>query len=155
VFQNCRCAWNRSSWCSDFKVCFFRKMSDFCYTSRLSTQNGEICLQKYPPVSGQSINHKLFETKCFWLSTSFGHRKSVEGRKKGISENKQNSLPRKTRMGTSIGIYNGAKRTISPKSLAHLVILCFERRCWKQNTVARLIKVKRFARRKFVGWLRR
>jgi len=110
---------------------------------------------KIPASQRQSINHKLFETKCFWLSTSFGHRKSVEGRKKGISENKQNSLPRKTRMGTSIGIYNGAKRTISPKSLAHLVILCFERRCWKQNTVARLIKVKRFARRKFVGWLRR
>jgi len=30
----------------------FGKFSDFYYASRLPTQNGEICLQKYPPTSG-------------------------------------------------------------------------------------------------------
>jgi len=30
----------------------FGKFSYFYHTSRLSTQNGEICLQKYPPISG-------------------------------------------------------------------------------------------------------
>jgi len=29
----------------------FGKVSDFYYTSRLSHQNGEICLEKYSPIS--------------------------------------------------------------------------------------------------------
>jgi len=32
---------------------FFGKISDFYYTTRFSTQNGEIRLQKYPTVSGE------------------------------------------------------------------------------------------------------
>jgi len=39
-------------------------------TPRLSSQNGEICLQKYLPISG-----KLFKGKCCWLLKSFDHRK--------------------------------------------------------------------------------
>jgi len=31
----------------------FGKVSDFYYTSRLSNQNDEICLQKYPPISAK------------------------------------------------------------------------------------------------------
>jgi len=31
----------------------FGKISDFYYTSRLSNHNGEICLQKHPPISGK------------------------------------------------------------------------------------------------------
>ena len=46
----------------------------------------------------------------------------------------------------------GVSRGHSSKFLVFLVILCFERRCRKQNTVA--LEVKRFARPKFVGWLR-
>jgi len=31
----------------------FAKFSDFYYTSRLPTQNGQICLQKSLPISGE------------------------------------------------------------------------------------------------------
>jgi len=38
----------------------FWKVADFYYTSRLSNQNGEICLQKYPRISGKlSITNYL------------------------------------------------------------------------------------------------
>jgi len=38
----------------------FGKFSDFYHTSRLSTQNGEICLQNYLPISGNlSITNYL------------------------------------------------------------------------------------------------
>jgi len=44
-------------------------------------------------------------------------------------------------MGTSISVGRGTKWTISPKLLAFLVILCFEKWRRKQNTVA-LLKSK-------------
>ena len=38
----------------------FGKLSDFYHTLRLSTQNGETCLQKYLPISGNlSISNYL------------------------------------------------------------------------------------------------
>jgi len=40
-----------------------------------------------------------------------------------------------------------------PKFLAYLVILCFERRCLKQNTVARL-KLSDLVHPKILCWLR-
>jgi len=43
-------------------------------TSRLSSQNGEICLQNYPPNQWQTINHKLFKQNAV-ESKSFDHRK--------------------------------------------------------------------------------
>jgi len=128
VLENCRCAWNRSSWGSDLKICLFsenfsifiahhqgvtrrargtiprklnhcggpksynnvistsfntayllpkdlrfehgganlvsyprrRLTSLHLCTSRLSSQIGEICLQKYLSIR-QTINHKLFK----------------------------------------------------------------------------------------------
>jgi len=33
-----------------WKLFIFRKFSDFYHTSRLSTQKGKICLQKYSPI---------------------------------------------------------------------------------------------------------
>ena len=44
-------------------------------TSRFSSQNGEICLQKYLPISGKLSIANLYKTKCCWLSRSFDHRK--------------------------------------------------------------------------------
>jgi len=42
------------------KLFIFEKFSDFYHTSRLSTQNCKICLQKYPPISGNlSITNYL------------------------------------------------------------------------------------------------
>ena len=34
-----------------WKFVYFGKISDWYYTTRLSTQNGEICLQKYQSIS--------------------------------------------------------------------------------------------------------
>jgi len=39
---------------------------------------------KIPAHQWQTINHKLFKTKCCWLSKSSDHRKQLEGRKKGM-----------------------------------------------------------------------
>jgi len=38
----------------------------------------------------------------------------------------------------AIGVASGAKGDMTRNSLENLVVLCFERRCPKQNTVARL-----------------
>jgi len=46
-----------------------------------------------------------------------------------------------------------ARGGMAPKFLACLVVLCFERRCFKENTVARL-KSKYLALQKILGWLR-
>ena len=44
-----------------------------------------------PAHQWQTINHKVFETKCCWLSKSLDHRKNLEGRKKVFYfENKHN-----------------------------------------------------------------
>jgi len=42
---------------------------------------------------------------------------------------------------------------VPPEFRAHLVVLCFDRRCLKQNTVARL-ESKYLAAPKILGWLR-
>jgi len=111
----------------------FGKVSDFCYTSRLSAQNGEICLQKYPPTSGKVSITNYLKQNAF----DYQAHLPIENKLRNF-ENKHNYPPRKKRMGTSIDAGKGAKGTISPKFVAFLVILCFERWCRKQNTVARL-----------------
>jgi len=51
----------------------FGKFSEFYYTSRLSNQNGEICLQKYPPISGKvSITNYFLKNA---ISRPFDHAK--------------------------------------------------------------------------------
>ena len=47
----------------------------------------------------------------------------------------------------------GVARGLVPQFLAYLVVLCFEKRCPEQNTVARL-KSKYLAPPKIFGWLR-
>jgi len=92
---------------------------------------------KYPPISDEvSITSYLKQNAI----DDQGHLTieiSWRSKKCSYFENKQNSPPRTKRMGTSIGVGRGAKGTISSKFLAFLVILFFERRCRKQNTVAR------------------
>jgi len=62
--------------------------------------------------------------------------KYLEDRKKGTYfENKHNSPYPKKRLGYA---HRRRQGEISLKFLAFLIILCFERRCRKQNTVARL-----------------
>jgi len=115
----------------------FGKFSDFYYRSPLFTQNDEFCLQKYPQISDEvSITNHLKQNAIDYL----GHLTieiSWRSKKCSYFENKHNSTSRTKRMGTSIGVGSGTKGTISPKILAFLVILFFERGCRKQNTVAR------------------
>jgi len=64
--------------------------------------------------------------------------------------NKTTPAPR----GTTIGVATGGQRGHAPpKFLKNIVILCFERRFSKQNSVIRL-KSNILAPPKFLGWLR-
>ena len=61
-----------------WNLVIFGKLSDFYYTSRLSTQNGEIHLQKYPPISGKvSITKYLKQNAIDYLG-----RLSIENKLK-------------------------------------------------------------------------
>jgi len=51
-------------------------------TSRLSSQNGEICLQKDLPISGKLSVTNYLKQNAVLLSKSFDHKKWLEGRKK-------------------------------------------------------------------------
>jgi len=51
----------------------FGKFAEFNYTSRLPNQNGEICLQKYPPISGKVSITKHFLKNA--MSRPFDHTK--------------------------------------------------------------------------------
>ena len=51
-----------------------------------------------------------------------------------------------------MGVARGAKGVIHPKFLENIVILCYERRFSKQNSVVRL-KSNILPPKKFVGWL--
>jgi len=56
--------------------------------------------------------------------------------------------------GSFIGLARGGKRATPPKKiLENIVILCFEKRFSKQNSVIRL-KSSILAPPKFLGWLR-
>ena len=129
----------------------FGRFSDFYHTSRLSTQNGEICLQKYPPTSGNlSITNYLKQNAIYYKShfTIENHLKveiSVV-----ISKSSTTLSSEKNAWGTRRGVGRGS---LHPKFLALFVILCFERRCRKQNNYCSL-KVKILPCPKFVGWLR-
>jgi len=107
----------------------FGKVSDFYYTSRLSTQNGQICLQKYPPISVKISITNYLKQNAIDYQCHLTIR--LRSEKRSYFEKKHNSPRPKKRMGTNIG---GGKGAIPPKFLAFLVILCFERRCRKQNT---------------------
>ena len=139
-----------------FKICLFSaKFSDLYYTSRLSTQNGKICLQKYPPISVKvSITNYLKQNVIDYQCQLTIENKFKIG-KMQLFRKKHNSPPPKKRMGTNIGLGRGNKRAISPKFLAILVILCFERRCRKQNTVAGLRSKDLPALNLWVGYVTR
>ena len=116
----------------------FGKISDLYYTSRLSTQNGEICLQKYPPISVEvSITNYLKQNVIDYQCHLTTENKFKVGKMQLFRKKAQLSHPPKTH-GYEHRCRQGGKGAISPKFLAFLVILCFERRCRKQNTVARL-----------------
>jgi len=53
----------------------------------------------------------------------------------------------------TIGVARGQRGQVPPTFLEHIVILCFERRFSKQNSVIRL-KSDILAPLKFLGWLR-
>jgi len=70
-------------------------------TARLSSQNGEICLQKYLPISGKlSITNHLEENAVdYWSHLTIENNFNVD-EKVYYSENKHNfPSPKKTRMG--------------------------------------------------------
>jgi len=57
-------------------------------------------------------------------------------------------------MGMIIGVARGAKEAMIPKKFKkYIVILCFEKRFSKQNSVIRL-KSNIMGSRNFLGWLR-
>ena len=114
----------------------FRKFSDFYHTSRLSTQNVEICLQNYPPISGNlSITNYLKQHAIDYQSHLTVQNNLKVEISVVISKTSTNFLPEKNTRSTRRGVGRGPFPTTF---LAFLVILCFGRRCRKQNTVARL-----------------
>jgi len=79
----------------------FGKFSDFYHTSRLSSKNGEICVQKYPPIScNLSITNYLKQT--FTIEMTF-----ESGNKCSYFENEHNSAPQKDVWGTRRGVGRG------------------------------------------------
>jgi len=72
----------------------FGKFSDFYYTSRLSNLNGEICLQKYLPISGEASITNYLKQNALDYESHLTKEKNFEGRNKGdYFEAKHNSRP--------------------------------------------------------------
>jgi len=70
VFENCRCAWNRSTWRPDFKIYSFSDHFPIFIAHR-------DCLPKMGKFVYKNINHNLFETKCSWLSKPFDQKSNT------------------------------------------------------------------------------
>jgi len=60
VFENFRCAWNRSSWHSDLKICLFSKNFPSLLHIAIVHPKWSNFITKYPPISGKlSITNYL------------------------------------------------------------------------------------------------
>jgi len=88
----------------------FGKFSDFYYTSRFSTQNAKICLQKYPPISG-----KVSVTNCLKSAIEYQGHLTIENKlkvekKELFRRQAQLSSPKKTHgLGKSISVGRGGQ----------------------------------------------
>jgi len=67
VFENCRCAWNRSRPIDvrTSKFVYFRIIFRFLLHITMAYPKWRHLVTKIPVNQQQAINHKLFETKCY------------------------------------------------------------------------------------------
>ena len=117
------------------------------------SQNGEICLQN----TCQSVAHyqsqTIFKQNANDIKNIWPQKITWRSKKGSYLEKSTTPSPTKKSLVYVQRRSHGAKGIIDPKLLAFLAILCFERRCPKQNTVARL-KSRYFSQQKFGAWLR-
>ena len=71
----------------------FGKFSDFCYTSRLSSLNGEICLKKYLPISGELSITNYLKQNAIGYQSHLTIEKTWKLKKGDYFEDKHNLCP--------------------------------------------------------------
>ena len=77
VFENCRCSWNRSTWCSDLKIFYFQKIFRYLLHNTIDAKRGA---KEDNSLGAESLRgckksqqcHKhFFQNCCFEIYRSF------------------------------------------------------------------------------------